>query len=185
MPSVTHKKIPVKETVQDPSLDEGVTINPPMSREEFEARMRNPLFPAHWAMWVPSEADPHIGKRIHAEGDAATGFRLSFDRNYDIRLESRRYTTVTLAKVRADYVADTPGDGVNSADTEPRDAVETVAAKIPPPGRSLVSAAAGNRRTKVQIKNCQTWLIEVVNALHKQGILDSEAVEAINNAPKN
>ncbi|KAI0111286.1 hypothetical protein GGR51DRAFT_72293 [Nemania sp. FL0031] len=40
MPSVTHKKIPVKETVQDPSLDEGVTINPPMSREEFEARMR-------------------------------------------------------------------------------------------------------------------------------------------------
>ncbi|KAI1122980.1 hypothetical protein F5Y10DRAFT_270550 [Nemania abortiva] len=40
MPSVTHKKIPIKETVQDQSLDEGVTINPPMSREEFESRMR-------------------------------------------------------------------------------------------------------------------------------------------------
>ncbi|KAI1146524.1 hypothetical protein F4825DRAFT_466465 [Nemania diffusa] len=40
MPSVTHKKIPVHETVQDPSLDEGVTINPAMSREEFESRMR-------------------------------------------------------------------------------------------------------------------------------------------------
>ncbi|KAI1186550.1 hypothetical protein F5B17DRAFT_358615 [Nemania serpens] len=40
MPSVTHKKIPIKETVQEPSLDEGVTINPAMSKEEFEARMR-------------------------------------------------------------------------------------------------------------------------------------------------
>ncbi|KAI0448544.1 hypothetical protein F5B21DRAFT_518846 [Xylaria acuta] len=40
MPSVTHKTIPMKETIQDPTLDEGVTINPPMSREEFEGRMR-------------------------------------------------------------------------------------------------------------------------------------------------
>ncbi|KAI0465708.1 hypothetical protein F4859DRAFT_519819 [Xylaria cf. heliscus] len=40
MPSVTHKTIPVKETIQEPALDEGVTVNPPMSREEFEGRMR-------------------------------------------------------------------------------------------------------------------------------------------------
>ncbi|KAI0441131.1 hypothetical protein F4803DRAFT_552436 [Xylaria telfairii] len=40
MPSVTHKTIPVKETIQEPSLDEGVTVNPPMSKEEFEGRMR-------------------------------------------------------------------------------------------------------------------------------------------------
>ncbi|KAI1734957.1 hypothetical protein F4680DRAFT_470260 [Xylaria scruposa] len=40
MPSVTHKTIPVKETMQEPTLDEGVTINPPMSKEEFDARMR-------------------------------------------------------------------------------------------------------------------------------------------------
>ncbi|KAI1111620.1 hypothetical protein F5Y14DRAFT_305170 [Nemania sp. NC0429] len=40
IPSVTHKKIPIKETVQDPTLDEGVTINEAMSKEEFEARMR-------------------------------------------------------------------------------------------------------------------------------------------------
>ncbi|KAI0401706.1 hypothetical protein F4802DRAFT_419944 [Xylaria palmicola] len=40
VPSVTHKKIPIKETVQDQAIDEGVTINPPMSREEFESRMR-------------------------------------------------------------------------------------------------------------------------------------------------
>ncbi|KAI1747201.1 hypothetical protein F4782DRAFT_521983 [Xylaria castorea] len=40
MPSVTHKTIPVKETIQEPTLDEGVTVNPPMSREEFDARMK-------------------------------------------------------------------------------------------------------------------------------------------------
>ncbi|KAI0551705.1 hypothetical protein F4679DRAFT_593135 [Xylaria curta] len=40
MPSVTHKTIPIKETIQEPTIDDGVTINPPMSREEFEARMR-------------------------------------------------------------------------------------------------------------------------------------------------
>ncbi|KAI0801637.1 hypothetical protein GGR55DRAFT_469564 [Xylaria sp. FL0064] len=40
MPSVTHKTVPVKEVHQDPTIDEGVTINPPMSREEFESRMR-------------------------------------------------------------------------------------------------------------------------------------------------
>ncbi|GAP87986.1 putative NADH:flavin oxidoreductase NADH oxidase [Rosellinia necatrix] len=40
MPSVTHKKIPIKETIQDPSLDEGVTYNAPISREEFDRRVR-------------------------------------------------------------------------------------------------------------------------------------------------
>ncbi|GAW15666.1 hypothetical protein ANO14919_050850 [Xylariales sp. No.14919] len=40
MPSVTHKTIPIKEMHQEPTLDEGVTINAPMSREEFEGRMR-------------------------------------------------------------------------------------------------------------------------------------------------
>ncbi|KAF2965024.1 hypothetical protein GQX73_g8539 [Xylaria multiplex] len=40
MPSVTHKTIPIKEMHQDPTLDEGITINAPMSREEFEGRLR-------------------------------------------------------------------------------------------------------------------------------------------------
>ncbi|KAI1296136.1 hypothetical protein F5Y03DRAFT_297106 [Xylaria venustula] len=40
VPSVTHKTVPIKEVHQDPTVDEGVTVNPPMSREEFESRMR-------------------------------------------------------------------------------------------------------------------------------------------------
>jgi hypothetical protein len=40
MPSVTHKTIPVKEVHQDPSIDEGTTINAPISKEEFQGRLR-------------------------------------------------------------------------------------------------------------------------------------------------
>ncbi|TGJ78504.1 hypothetical protein E0Z10_g10265 [Xylaria hypoxylon] len=40
MPSVTHKTIPIKEVHHDKAIDEGITFNPPMSREEFEGRMR-------------------------------------------------------------------------------------------------------------------------------------------------
>ncbi|TGJ79164.1 hypothetical protein E0Z10_g9601 [Xylaria hypoxylon] len=146
---------------------------------------KSPLFPAHWALWIPSEADPNIGKRIHAEGDAATGFRLSFDRNYDIRQESRKHETLVVAKVGAGHLIDTPGNGVNSVDTEPMDAVETVAAKVLTPGTSLVPSTTSTRGTRVEIRNCQTWLMEVVNALHEEGIFDSNAVEVIKTAPKN
>ncbi|KAI1295278.1 hypothetical protein F5Y03DRAFT_371858 [Xylaria venustula] len=156
-----------------------------MPRKIYLIVYKSPLFPAHWALWVPSKAKPNIGKRIHAEGDAATGFRLSFDRNYNITQDSRKYEVLTLAEIEQDLVLDTPGDGTNSVDAEPRDAVETVAAKVPPPGRSLVSSSSSSRGTKVQIKNCQTWLAEVVGALHKEGMLDSRAVEIIKTAPKN
>ncbi|KAI1825861.1 hypothetical protein F4861DRAFT_547030 [Xylaria intraflava] len=40
VPSVTHKTIPVKEVHKDPSVDEGITRNEPVSREEFEGRMK-------------------------------------------------------------------------------------------------------------------------------------------------
>ncbi|KAI1359248.1 hypothetical protein F5Y08DRAFT_332482 [Xylaria arbuscula] len=40
IPSVTHKVKPVKEVHQEQTIDEGVTMNPAMSREEFERRMR-------------------------------------------------------------------------------------------------------------------------------------------------
>ncbi|KAI0534870.1 hypothetical protein GGR58DRAFT_480990 [Xylaria digitata] len=156
-----------------------------MSRTICLIVYKSPLFPAHWALWVPSEADPNIGKRIHAEGNAAAGFRLSFNRNYDVTTESRRYETLVVAKVGAGLLIDTPGDEMNSVDAEPQDMVEKVAAKVPTPGPSLVSSTASAQRTRAEIRNCQTWLLEVVTALHKEGIVDSNAVEVIKTAPKN
>ncbi|KAI8631747.1 hypothetical protein F5Y19DRAFT_424696 [Xylariaceae sp. FL1651] len=40
VPSVTHKTIPIKETHQDPSVYEGTTTNAPISKEEFQGRLR-------------------------------------------------------------------------------------------------------------------------------------------------
>ncbi|KAI1434156.1 hypothetical protein GGR50DRAFT_695436 [Xylaria sp. CBS 124048] len=40
VPSITHKTIPVKEVHQDPSVDEGISTKPPVSREEFERRLK-------------------------------------------------------------------------------------------------------------------------------------------------
>ncbi|KAI0400727.1 hypothetical protein F4802DRAFT_619611 [Xylaria palmicola] len=143
----------------------------------------SPLFPAHWALWVPSQANADKGKRIHVEGDAATGFTLSFDRHYDVTQEPRRHAVLLVDEVDPGHVVDdAPGDG---SDREPRDALETVAAGVPPPGPSLVSAASRSRGAKVEIKNCQTWLVDVVRALHKEGIFGSRAVEVILTAPKN
>ncbi|KAI0448216.1 hypothetical protein F4803DRAFT_545740 [Xylaria telfairii] len=144
----------------------------------------SPLFPAHWAIWIPSQENLAIGKRIHVEGDAATGFQLSFDRNYDKTQDSRKHEIVVLAEVHAKHVVDTPGSGSNTVDREPKDGIESIAAKVAPPGPSLMSASR-TRGTKVEIKNCQTWLMDVVNALHKEGIFDSKAVEVIQAAPKN
>ncbi|KAI3327096.1 hypothetical protein HD806DRAFT_531683 [Xylariaceae sp. AK1471] len=40
MPSVTHKTIPIKEVHKDRSIDEGTTVNAPISKEEFQGRLR-------------------------------------------------------------------------------------------------------------------------------------------------
>ncbi|KAI0487005.1 hypothetical protein F4859DRAFT_323967 [Xylaria cf. heliscus] len=156
-----------------------------MARTIYLIVYNSPLFPAHWALWIPTEESPTIGKRIHVEGDAATGFQLSFDRNYDRTQDSRKHEIIALAEVEAAHVTDTPGDGSNTVDREPRDAIEIVAATVPPPGPSLMSAARQTRGTKVEIRNCQTWLVDVVSELHKEGIFDSKAVEVIKTAPKN
>ncbi|KAI0867085.1 hypothetical protein F4860DRAFT_18185 [Xylaria cubensis] len=156
-----------------------------MTRTIYLIVYNSPLFPAHWALWIPSQENQTIGKRIHVEGDAATGFQLSFDRNYDKTQDSRKHEIIILAEVDDGHVIDTPGDGSNNVDREPKDAIESVAVKVPPPGPSLLSVAR-TRGTKVIIKNCQTWLVDVVSALHQEGIiLDSKAVEIIKNAPKN
>lgn len=100
------------------------------------------LFPAHWALWIPSLSEPDIGKRIHAEGDALTGFQIYFERNYDISTTARAHQAIPLAQVLDHYVVDVTGDGTCSRDQTAHDRIEQVALGIPPPGASLVSATS-------------------------------------------
>ena len=38
-PSVTHKKIDIKEKIQEPSKNHGITTNSAIPREEFEKKL--------------------------------------------------------------------------------------------------------------------------------------------------
>lgn len=39
MPSVTHKKVDIKENIQDPAQHHGVTTNAAMTAEEFKRKL--------------------------------------------------------------------------------------------------------------------------------------------------
>jgi hypothetical protein len=108
-----------------------------MARDIYLIVYTSPLFPAHWTLWIPTEANPQIGKGIHATGDAANGFQHEFKRNYDLSEEDRAYRLFLLAQVNDRWVVDVPGDGLFSVDTIPVDGVERIALSVPAPGKSL------------------------------------------------
>jgi hypothetical protein len=102
----------------------------------------SPLFPAHWGLWIPSAADPKVGKFIHATGDAAKGFEISFERNYNISVTRRRHQILPIAQVLDQHVLDVVGDGSRSSDQTAHDYIEQVALSVPAPARSLTSASS-------------------------------------------
>lgn len=101
-----------------------------------------PLFPAHWALWVPSPDIPTIGKRLHASGDAATGFQIVFERNYDISSETRRHQVLRLDQVSDYYVVDVKGYGNLIEDQTAHDDLERVVLSVPAPAQSLVAVTS-------------------------------------------
>lgn len=144
------------------------------------------LFPAHWALWIPSRRDPAIGKRVHATGDARVGFEVEFDRNYNIEQTSRQHQLVHLAQVQDTFISDASCiSGPLSSERQPCDKIEEVALSLPPPGPSLVASSSDKPRRRVPIKNCQTWLKDLVEMLVEEGVMENEARAIIEQAPKN
>ncbi|KAH7150466.1 hypothetical protein B0J13DRAFT_550219 [Dactylonectria estremocensis] len=144
------------------------------------------LFPAHWALWIPSQADAGIGKRVHATGDARVGFEVVFDRNYDIEHTGRQHQLVPLANVLEAFIDEASCTvGPLSSECRPCDKIEEVALRVPAPGPSLVASSSNTPRHRVPIKNCQTWLAELVGKLIEEGVMDDEARTTISQVPKN
>ena len=92
--------------------------------------------PAHWALFIPSTANPRIGKAFDAVGTPFTGYGLRFRRNYNLDDEPRKFTLVSIVDVDESLVVDTPGDGKPSEDVEPKDRLEQEAKRVDPPGVS-------------------------------------------------
>ena len=100
----------------------------------------SPLFPAHWALFVPTAANPDVGKIINTTGDVLHGFGLEFKRGYDLVATSSRKEVIDLCTVDAAHVNDGPLE--RRADKIPIDNIERKAAAIPVPGKSLKSAGS-------------------------------------------
>jgi hypothetical protein len=75
-----------------------------MPRTVYLVVYNSPLFPAHWGLWIPQLDNPDVGKFIEAAGDAANGFDISFERNYDLGSTPRAYRKLPLADVLVQYV---------------------------------------------------------------------------------
>ncbi|TDL30184.1 hypothetical protein BD410DRAFT_893314 [Rickenella mellea] len=156
-----------------------------MTRDVFLIVYRSPVFPAHWALWIPSVDNTNVGKIINVIGDASSGFEHEFVRNHDLEEEShRRNDLVLLAKVNEEHIVDSLEDGSNVNDATAVDDIERKALEIPAPVKSLrLSTDPPTKR--VEIQNCQTWLRELVVGLVAAEIFPESSIVAMDNAPKN
>ncbi|KAF4999989.1 hypothetical protein FDECE_11337 [Fusarium decemcellulare] len=153
-----------------------------MARSIYLLVYNSRLFPAHWVLWIPSKDNTKIGKVIEAAGDVATGFDITFERNFNIGELTRTHELVELAQVDDDHIVDTLGDGSNYAERESegnlvaQDKIEEAALRVPAPVKSLRSASSVSR-SQVELRNCQTWILEVMEQLVKDAIVDEAVLE--------
>ncbi|KAG9086522.1 hypothetical protein FS749_003599 [Ceratobasidium sp. UAMH 11750] len=155
------------------------------TRSVYLLVFRSPVFPAHWALWVPRLDDPHAGKIISAVGDPSTGFAHEFQRNFSPASPNSMLPVLLSNAVDPKHIVDGEVGLESTIDADATDSLEEVALMVPPPGKSLNSVEDSGTRRRVAIKNCQTWMSEYVGKLVERGILDASAVGVLNDAPKN
>ncbi|KAI9665382.1 MAG: hypothetical protein M1831_001820 [Alyxoria varia] len=141
--------------------------------------------------------ESNIGRRIHVVGDRRNGFKLEIVRGFDLKKDrtnsdGRRFAIGVVAAANA---SDSPqrsessgtaekgveekdeDEGGGTIDKQAEDEFERVCVEIDAPGPSLrkISTAGSTQdegtQARLEVKDCQWWVREVVNALVKRGIL--------------
>jgi len=107
----------------------------------------SPLFPAYWALWVPSydvqtKVTANVGRQIQVEGDALKGFYHEFRRNHDMSLTTRPNSIHLVSWTDAANIADADNSGAMFKDATATDVIEECALNVAAPGPSLRSAAS-------------------------------------------
>lgn len=141
-----------------------------MTRTIYLIIYNSPLFPAHWSLWIPSLHNPTTGKRLHATGDAATGFTIVFERNYVMSADSRQHQCLPLADVSDHHVVDVNGDGSEGSDSIAHDDLERILLSVAAPGASLLSAGTQVR----EFFDSQNALLNFIDTGTKEACADSE-----------
>ncbi|KAH8686002.1 hypothetical protein BGZ60DRAFT_396652 [Tricladium varicosporioides] len=146
----------------------------------------SPVFAAHWALWIPTFEKGIVGttgKLISVNGNPSQGFAHEIERKCDLKDIVRSYSLKFLCMVENDNINDWTGEYI--IDSTPTDNIERIACSVKAPQPSLRSASASNSKSRIEIKNCQTWLRELVVILVEQGIFSDESLIELDSAPKN
>ncbi|KAJ5085491.1 hypothetical protein N7532_010262 [Penicillium argentinense] len=131
---------------------------------------------AHFAIFVPSAAQPDQGTLIEAVGAPMTGYTLEFKRNYSpINDTQEHYSMIPIGDVDSEHILDATTD-VKSSDNEPRDNLEIAAAQVPTPGLSENFLAPVNDTSN---KRCQEWTMEYIRHLVGKRLIGSGAIQIV------
>ncbi|KAF3183880.1 hypothetical protein TWF788_005352 [Orbilia oligospora] len=113
------------------------------------------LFKDHWSLFIPTIGED-IGYRLHATGDLRTGFEFELIKRYDLENTNRRHTRTFLSEIAISDV----------------DRVVQIARQTPTPGPSLRSTSYDGPKVRLsQQRNCQDWVIDVLEALESEGLV--------------
>ena len=137
-------------------------------------------FHAHWSLFIPKHPNATVnettnGTRPEALGDPLTGFNINIQdseppnsSSSDEEELNRRPSRILLGKV---ILHD------NAVER-----VKDIAGGVEPPGRSLRNAASAERSGKavrVEVRDCQTWAKDIVDALIGEGLVEAGAREVL------
>lgn len=142
----------------------------------------------------PDHKQTWLGRRIHVTGDRLNGFAYEMIRSYDVKKHrgvdaerqfpigsiDRKHLIVQgdLSTVEprghAGGVVKDADEGGGFVDNEARDDLERCCAHVTAPGPSLndsLQPLHNGKRLKVEVKDCQWWVRQVVQELVQRGIL--------------
>lgn len=91
-----------------------------------------------------------------------------------------------LGTVSEEHLAAEVGAKQGTDDLEPRSHIERLILSVEPPGKSMRSAGRDEEGTlprRVEVRDCQWWVKEVVRKLVKEGVLGREALRRLEGVP--
>lgn len=103
---------------------------------------------AHFAIFLPSAANPDVGTLIQVVGAPMAGYLLEFKRNYAPAATQEPYQAFPIGEVLANDILDST-DGQQITDDTPRNSLEREAARLPPPRISENFRAPVNNVSRV------------------------------------
>ena len=146
----------------------------------------SPLFAAHWSLWLAhtdaSGHESHIGHRIHVTGDRLNGFEYEYIQDYNIQEDERKPKVFTIGLISSTLLESKVQDKVMLTNIDDKvefyNVFDKVCQQVKPPGPSLNkvnSKSTGNGSQpppkRTEVKDCQWWIIKVVEHLVEAGML--------------